>query len=84
MHATRGYLNLAFLTKYLCDIPVGPAAAPEFTDEFAVRFQTRARSFGGQAVEDFLEFGVHGQGASLPSLYLKSHEQSLDVHLMNT
>jgi len=84
MHTTRGYLNLAFFTEYLRDIPVGPTAAPEFTDEFSVRLQARPWRFVGQAVEDFLEFGVHGQGASLASLYLKSHEQSLDVHLINT
>ena len=79
MNPTRGYLNLAFLTKNLRDVTVRPTAAPEFADEFSVRLQARARRFVGQAVEDFLEFGVHGQGASLPSLYLKSHEQSLDV-----
>jgi hypothetical protein len=39
---------------------------------------------GWQAVEDFLEFAVHGQGASLPLLYLKSYEQSLDEDLINT
>ena len=60
MHPTRGYLNLAFFTKYMCDIPVGPTTAAEFLDEFSVRLQARARRFIRQAVEDFLEFVVHG------------------------
>ena len=74
MNPTRRHLNLTFLSKNVSDITVRPTAAPKFTDEFAVRFQAGARRFVWQAVKDFLEFGVHGQGASLPSLYLKSHE----------
>jgi len=84
MHAARGYLNLTLLGKNLSDATIRPTTASEFTDECPVRLQAGARRFVGQAVEDFLEFGVHGQGTSLTLLYLKSHEQSLDVHLIST
>ena len=59
---------------------VCPTAAAEFTDEFAVRLQAGARRFVGQAVEDLPEFGVHGQGASLP--YCTS--KGTNSHLMYT
>ncbi len=78
MNSARRYLNLAFLSKDVSDVTVCPTAAAEFTDEFAVRLQTGAGRFVGQAVEDLPEFGVHGQGASLPSLYLKA----MNNHLM--
>lgn len=84
MNAARGYLNLAFFTEYVRDLPKRPTATTEFADEFAVRLQPGARRFVGQTVEDFLESGIHGQGARLPLLYLKKREQSLDVNLINT
>jgi hypothetical protein len=80
----RRYLNLAFFTEYVRDIPVRPTAATELTDEIAVRSTAGARPSVGQAVKDFFEFGIHGHGPSLPLLYLKTHEQSLDKHLIDT
>ena len=40
MHATSGYLNLAFFTEYVGDFPIGSTAAAEFLDEFSVRLQS--------------------------------------------
>jgi hypothetical protein len=39
MSPTRRYVNLALLSKNLSDVTVRPTAAPEFTDERAVRLQ---------------------------------------------
>ena len=39
MNPARRYLNLTFLSKNVSDVTERATAAPEFTDEFAVRLQ---------------------------------------------
>ncbi|PYT24335.1 MAG: hypothetical protein DMG57_29045 [Acidobacteria bacterium] len=84
MHATGGYLNLAFFTKYVGDFPVGPSAAAEFLDKFSVQLQSRAWRFVRQGVQDVTEFGVHDR-VPKPAFTVPRHTiQSLDVSRSQT
>jgi hypothetical protein len=84
MNSACGYLDLAFFSEYVGDVPVRPATTAEIQDEFAVWLQSRARRFIGQRVQNGSGFGVHGRLQYLLSLYLKGTEQLLDIYLMNT
>jgi hypothetical protein len=59
MNAACGYLDLAFFSEYVGDVPEGPATTAELLDEFAVQFQARARRFVGQRFQNRARFGVH-------------------------
>jgi hypothetical protein len=84
MNAACGYLDLAFFSEYVGDVPEGPATTAELLDEFAVQFQARARRFVGQRFQNRARFGVHDRLQYLLSDYLKGAELLLDICLMNT
>jgi hypothetical protein len=73
MNAACGYLDLAFFSEYVGDVPVRPATTAELLDEFVVRLQSRARRFVGQRVQNGAGFGIHDRLQCLLSFYLKGY-----------